>query len=115
MVKKSDAILSVFIPVFNETQTVLLCLEKVLESHYVAEVIIVDDFSTDGTRELLLRISDERVKVLLHQKFFLLSQFYLWFLNDKYPERKKMVNKLFLIFEGVILILAGKAQNFCPK
>ena len=68
MVKKSDAILSVFIPVFNESQTVLLCLEKVLESHHVAEVIIVDDFSTDGTRELLLRISDERVKVLLHQK-----------------------------------------------
>jgi len=68
MVKKPDPVLSVFIPVFNEVKTVLLCLEKVLENKHVAEVILVDDFSTDGTRELLQTITDSRVKVLLHQK-----------------------------------------------
>ena len=68
MVKKTEPLLSVFIPVFNESQTVLLCLKKVLESHHVAEVIIVDDFSTDGTCELLQKISDTRVKVLFHKK-----------------------------------------------
>lgn len=68
MVKKPEPVLSVFIPVFNEVETVLLCLEKVLQNGQVAEVILVDDFSTDGTRELLQTITDSRVKVLLHQK-----------------------------------------------
>ena len=68
MVKKHEPVLSVFIPVFNEVKTVLLCLEKVLQNRQVAEVILVDDFSTDGTRELLQTITDSRVKVLFHQK-----------------------------------------------
>lgn len=68
MVSNTDAVLSVFIPVFNEVHTVLLCVDKVLESRYVAEVILVDDYSTDGTRELLQKINDRRVKILMHTK-----------------------------------------------
>jgi len=58
-------ILSVFIPVFNEINTIGDCLERVLESPHVAEVIIVDDFSTDGSREFLSGVSDARVSVVL--------------------------------------------------
>ena len=46
----------------------LLCLGKVLQSRHVAELIIVDDFSSDGTRKLLKEITDSRVNVLLDQK-----------------------------------------------
>jgi len=62
-------ILSVVIPVFNERETVLKILEKVLRLDFVAEVVLVDDGSTDGTREVLQQAPrDGRVKLLLHDR-----------------------------------------------
>ena len=40
--------LTVVIPCYNEEATVTGALKRVLESPYVAEVIFVDDGSTDG-------------------------------------------------------------------
>lgn len=60
--------LSVVMPCYNELNTVLLCVEAVLKSEYVAELIIVDDGSNDGTRDQLAGISDPRVKVILHDE-----------------------------------------------
>jgi glycosyltransferase involved in cell wall biosynthesis len=40
----------------------------VLKSEYVAELIIVDDGSSDGTRDQLASISDPRVQVILHEE-----------------------------------------------
>jgi dolichol-phosphate mannosyltransferase len=45
--------LTVLIPVFNERATLVATLERVLASPVVREIIIIDDASTDGTRELL--------------------------------------------------------------
>ena len=53
-----NKILSVVMPCYNELGTVLTCIEAVLQSDYVSELIIVDDGSTDGTRELLAGVSD---------------------------------------------------------
>jgi glycosyltransferase involved in cell wall biosynthesis len=60
--------LSVVMPCYNELNTVLLCVEAVLKSEYVAELIIVDDGSSDGTRDQLASISDPRVQVILHEE-----------------------------------------------
>ena len=57
--------LSVVIPCYNEERTVLTVVKAVLESPFTNEVILVDDGSTDGTRDLLTGISDPRVRVLL--------------------------------------------------
>ena len=62
-----NKILSVVMPCYNEKGTVLTCIDAVLQSDYVSELIIVDDGSTDGTRDLLAGISDERVHVILHE------------------------------------------------
>lgn len=62
---KSDGCLSVVIPCYNEKATIEECLELVLKQREVGQVIIVDDGSTDGTRELLLKISNPLVTVLL--------------------------------------------------
>jgi glycosyltransferase involved in cell wall biosynthesis len=58
--------LSVVVPCYNERGTALALVDRVLESPWVAEAIIVDDGSTDGTRDLLGKIDDPRVQVVLH-------------------------------------------------
>ncbi|MDB4349445.1 glycosyltransferase family 2 protein [Omnitrophica bacterium] len=61
--------LSVVMPVYNERESILKVIDRVLKEEMVHEVIVVDDGSSDGTRELLLRSAlDSRVKVLLHDK-----------------------------------------------
>jgi glycosyltransferase involved in cell wall biosynthesis len=64
-----SATLSVVVPVYNEKDTVLKIIDKVLKLDIVKELILVDDRSTDGTRELLKSTKfDGRVKLLLHDK-----------------------------------------------
>ena len=55
--------LSVVVPCFNEETTILRLLDRVLESPWVAEIVVVDDGSTDRSCELLATVSDERVLV----------------------------------------------------
>jgi glycosyltransferase involved in cell wall biosynthesis len=57
--------LSVVMPCFNERGTIEAIVERVLDSPWTGELIIVDDGSTDGTRDLLAKLDDERVQVLL--------------------------------------------------
>jgi len=48
-----DYTLSVLIPVFNEVRTLTELLDRVRDVEIKKEVIMVDDCSTDGTRDLL--------------------------------------------------------------
>jgi glycosyltransferase involved in cell wall biosynthesis len=59
-------VLSVVMPCFNEEQTVKEILDRVFESPLVAEVIAVDDASTDRTLEILRAYGDPRLRVLTH-------------------------------------------------
>ena len=54
-------------PAYNESDTIVACVSRVLEQPFVHELIIVDDASTDGTPQLIASLSDPRVKVLRHQ------------------------------------------------
>jgi glycosyltransferase involved in cell wall biosynthesis len=55
--------LSVVVPCYNESRTIKDLLARVLESPWVAEVVVVDDGSTDGTVDLIAGVSDPRVKL----------------------------------------------------
>jgi len=63
--------LSILIPVYNEKNTIMKCLATVLEAdvgQMELEVIISDNNSNDGTKEILLTINDPRVKILYRKK-----------------------------------------------
>jgi glycosyltransferase involved in cell wall biosynthesis len=61
--------LSVVIPVFNEAATIRDILARVRAVPIQKEVIIVDDFSTDGTRPVLNELAQlPDVVVLLHDR-----------------------------------------------
>lgn len=61
--------LSVVMPVYNEKDTVLKIAGKVLKLDILKELIIVDDGSTDGTKELLEKAElGSRVKKIFHEK-----------------------------------------------
>ena len=58
--------LSVVIPCFNEASTIGLLLEAVHNSPYLdKEIIVVDDFSSDGTRDLLQGKLRDSIDVLV--------------------------------------------------
>lgn len=67
MTSPPDAVLTVVIPCFNEQSTVAEIVDRVLASPYVAEVIAVDDASTDDTLAILRSIDDPRIRVLEHE------------------------------------------------
>src|ERR1019366_4844707 len=54
----SALLLSLIVPVYNERATIELILDQVHAVPVRKEIICVDDFSTDGTRELLQRMKD---------------------------------------------------------
>jgi glycosyltransferase involved in cell wall biosynthesis len=58
----TDPKVSVVIPVFNEKDTVDEILRRVLETTARKEVIIVDDSSSDGTRQRLKTMAELRAK-----------------------------------------------------
>jgi len=63
--------LSVIIPVYNEEKTidaVIGSVQKVALKDIKKEIIIVDDFSTDNTRKILLGLMDSNLKIFFHQK-----------------------------------------------
>jgi glycosyltransferase involved in cell wall biosynthesis len=63
----ADPLLSVVMPVFNERATVEEIVGRVLAVPIRTELVAVDDASTDGSREILERLSKERGFRLLLQ------------------------------------------------
>jgi glycosyltransferase involved in cell wall biosynthesis len=60
--------LAVAVPCYNEAATVATLVKRVLESPWVAEVVVVDDGSRDGTADVLATLDDPRVKVIRHER-----------------------------------------------
>lgn len=55
--------LSVIVPCYNEAATIKEILSRVLESPYVAEVVVVDDGSTDETVTIAESVDDQRLRL----------------------------------------------------
>jgi len=62
-----DIKVSIVIPVFNERPTLMKILSIVESLPLNKELIIVDDGSTDGSRDILEGLAPERARVILHE------------------------------------------------
>ncbi|MBI4135752.1 glycosyltransferase family 2 protein [Candidatus Uhrbacteria bacterium] len=65
-------ILSIVIPAYNEKNTILLVIkavESVVLEGITKEIIVVDDCSTDGTRDILTNLKNNAsYKIIFHEK-----------------------------------------------
>ncbi len=63
--------LSVIIPVYNEEKTIREVIEEVKKANLKSiekEIIVVDDFSQDSTRDILKNIKGPQLKILFHKE-----------------------------------------------
>ncbi|MDA7623038.1 glycosyltransferase family 2 protein [bacterium] len=62
-------ILSIIIPCYNESKTILSLIKAVKNSPVTnREIIIVDDGSKDGTRDILNQLNDPEVRIIFHSR-----------------------------------------------
>ncbi len=67
-IESTRPLLSVVIPCFNEAGTILDLIERVRQAPVASkQLIVVDDGSSDGTRDLLKGLSAPDLTVLLHE------------------------------------------------
>lgn len=63
-----DGLVSVIMPSYNTADYINIAIQSVQEQTYKNwELIVVDDCSTDNTDKILLKISDERIRVLKNE------------------------------------------------
>lgn len=61
--------ISIIIPCYNEINTIEKIIDKILlQEAFDKEIIIIDDNSTDGTRDLLESIKDKYNKLIINSK-----------------------------------------------
>lgn len=63
--------MTVIIPVYNEAETIEACVRRVLNAPKAGldfDIVISDNVSTDGTREILAKMDDPRIKVILRER-----------------------------------------------
>ncbi|HEX7976690.1 MAG TPA: glycosyltransferase family 2 protein [Anaerolineales bacterium] len=61
--------ITVIIPAYNEIHTIREILKRVQAMQVADEILVVDDGSTDGTREILCELNgSNHVRVILHEK-----------------------------------------------
>jgi glycosyltransferase involved in cell wall biosynthesis len=62
-------VLSVVVPVYNEVKTLAAVVERIRACGVACEIILVDDGSSDGTRELLKKWEGQRdLRIILHER-----------------------------------------------
>jgi glycosyltransferase involved in cell wall biosynthesis len=68
--RSPNLLLSVIVPAYNEAATVETALKRIREVELRLEIIVVNDASSDGTREILAQLEEKRLvdRVLHHEK-----------------------------------------------
>ena len=70
--------LSIIIPCYNEKQTIEKIVLKILKVKIQKEIIIIDDFSNDGSSDIIKKIRGPNIKKIFHKKNKNLTFRLLW-------------------------------------
>ena len=95
--------ISFIIPIYNEEKTLVTLLEKVKKTNLgttAKEVILINDYSTDSTREILDRLADEPDYIILH--------------NEKNLGKSQSVKKGVLHSTGDIVVVQDADLEYNP-
>ena len=61
---KNEALISVVVPLYNKAPWVERCIRSIIDQTYQnIEILIVNDGSTDNSREVVAAIDDPRIKL----------------------------------------------------
>lgn len=62
--------LSIIMPVYNEEKTIKEILKRInaVQLNIEKEIIVIDDSSTDSTKEILKKINDNSIKIFYHKQ-----------------------------------------------
>ena len=60
--------LTVIVPCYNEKKTIVKIINLIRKQKLNIQLIVVDDFSDDGTRELLKKLIKKSEKLILHKR-----------------------------------------------
>ncbi len=61
-------LLTVIIPVYNESKTITKILDKVIKTKISKQIIVVDDCSTDDSKKKILNFKSKIYKIIIHKK-----------------------------------------------
>ena len=65
----NDLFISIVIPMYNRSKTIIYCLDSVCTQTFKnIEIIVVDDFSTDNSVDLVSSYQDNRIKLIKLEK-----------------------------------------------
>lgn len=66
----TDSLLSIVVPLYNEEENVALLTQKIHESliGYTYQIVYIDDFSTDATRQVVKAMNDDKVHLITLKK-----------------------------------------------
>ena len=108
MNKKKYPSLTVVIPVFNEEKTIEYVLKSVSDSNLVNEIVIVNDFSTDSSLDIL----DKTIELILKDKPSLKIQL---FNSDKNKGKGASLRKGFELANSEVIVIQDADLEYSPR
>lgn len=96
-----DRCLSVVMPAFNEEATIGQVIEKVLALPELAELVIIDDCSTDATHEIVQRLAERHPLITL-------------ITNDENLGKTGSIRRGFALTKGSVVIVQDADLEYDP-
>ena len=93
--------ITVIIPCYNEIKTISIIIDKVYKQKSKKQIIVVDDYSTDGTRKILKKKLRKKIdKIILHNKNY---------------GKGAAINSAKKFIKGNIIIIQDADLEYSPK